>query len=234
MKRYKQERKSLFDIIGFAFYCLVSLPKTLYFNLKTLPFKKAVRLPVLIGWNVKLFDLKGHCELLGTTSPFMIRIGHGGSKTVSAQRSSIRLRKDARLCFTGKTFLSAGTVLDIGIGGGVSFGNNFSANRNMFLSCENEIVFGNDVLLGWDVHLFDNDGGHAILINGEEKMSEPKIVVGNHVWLCSYSHLMKGAQVMDGSVLGYKSMLLKPILEKNVLIVGSPAQIKQRNIEWEL
>ena len=88
------------------------------------------------------------------------------------------------------------------------------------------------LLVGMSI-IFDNDGGHKVLYNGKKSVNN-KIVIGNHVWLCSYSHVLKGSTIMDGSILGYKSLLTKPIMEKNALIVGSPAEIKQKNIEWQL
>lgn len=232
MKHYQKEKKSIIEIVAFVIYCLLSIPKTVYFNLKTLPLKSAIRLPILVGWNVELVSLKGKCVLHCYPETFLVRIGHGGSKTVPATKSIIRLRKGSVLGFVGKARFSAGTVLDVG--GVISVGKDFTANTNAFISCENELIIGDDVLVGWDVHIFDNDGGHKVLYNGKKKSVNNKIVIGNHVWLCSYSHVLKGSTIMDGSILGYKSLLTKPIMEKNALIVGSPAEIKQKNIEWQL
>lgn len=62
---YQKKAKKLGDIIRFALYCVVSLPKTIYFNLITLPISSAFRLPILVGWNVKLVEVKGKCQLVG-------------------------------------------------------------------------------------------------------------------------------------------------------------------------
>ncbi len=230
---YQKKAKKLGEVIGFALYCVASLPKTIYFNLKTLPFSSAVRLPILVGWNVKLVEVEGKCQLVGGAKPFIVRIGHGGSLTVPPQKASIRMKTGSLCRFNGKARMAAGNVLDLG--GHIAFGKNFSSNRNAFISCENSVSFGDDVLLGWDVHVFDNDGGHTIEYIGEEmKQRDPSIVIGNHVWLCSYSHVMKGSQVADGSVLGYRSLLLKRSEERNVLLLGSPAEIRKHNVKWNV
>lgn len=39
-------------------YFLLSLPKTIYFNFATLPIFQAIKLPVFIGWNVKIIEAK--------------------------------------------------------------------------------------------------------------------------------------------------------------------------------
>lgn len=229
---YKKKTKELGEVAGFALYCLLSIPKTIYFNFKCLPFSKAVKLPILVGWNVKLVEIRGRCVLNGGGT-FVVRIGHGGSLTVPAQRSSIRMREGSVFQFNGKARLAAGNVLDIG--GQLSIGRNFSSNRNAFISCENKVTIGDDVLLGWDVHIFDNDGGHTIIYDGVEKTADDSSInIGNHVWLCSYSHVMKGAQVPDGSILGYRSLLLKKIEENNVLIAGSPADVRKHGVDWKV
>lgn len=37
----------------------INLLKTLYFNFRKLPFRQAVHLPILLGFNVILRDIKG-------------------------------------------------------------------------------------------------------------------------------------------------------------------------------
>lgn len=222
--------RRFFDIVKFVEYIIASIPKIIYFNFKCLPFRQALFFPFLIGWNVKLVEISGKCHIKGKIKPFMVRIGHGGSKSLSSQQSRIRIRKSASLSFEGNAYFSAGDILDIG--GELIIGKNFSTNKNCMISCENKVVIGNDVMFGWEVHLFDNDGGHTILFNGKPKVSDPSIYIGNHVWLCSYSHILKGVQVPDDCVVGYRSLVVKKYTEKNSLIVGSPAEVKQHNIDW--
>jgi len=99
---YQKKAKKLGEVIGFALYCVASLPKTIYFNLKTLPFSSAVRLPILVGWNVKLVEVEGKCQLVGGAKPFIVRIGHGGSLTVPPQKASIRMKTGSLCRFNGK------------------------------------------------------------------------------------------------------------------------------------
>lgn len=42
------------DIMSDYFVYLISIPKTLYFNLRTLPFKDAIKLPFIVRYDTKL------------------------------------------------------------------------------------------------------------------------------------------------------------------------------------
>lgn len=99
------------------------------------------------------------------------------------------------------------------------------------------VTIGDNVLLGWDCHIFDDNGGHHIYYDGEERKTTPKdsaIEIGDHVWICSYSHILAGSRIGGCSVLGYKSLLTKKYPDDNVLLAGCPATIKAHNITWSI
>lgn len=211
-------------------YFLISLPKTIYFNFVSLPMSQAIKLPVFIGWNVRLIEThKNILRFPNGIHPLMIRIGYGGSPSLPTQKSSIRLRGGS-LSFLGKARMSAGTIIHVK--GNMSIGKDFSSNKNAFLSCTSEVVIGDNVLLGWNCHILDDNGGHLVLYNGVKSKSDGTIKIGNNVWLCSFSHLLAGADISDGSIVAYKSLLNKKIEEKNVMVAGSPAVVKRHNVEW--
>ena len=53
------------------------------------------------------------------------------------------------------------------------------------------------------------------------------------MWICSETHILKGSGIGNDSVIGYKSLLTKRFDENNVLVVGHPAMIAQREINWK-
>ncbi len=213
-------------------YFLFSLPKTIYFNLVSLPIAQAIRLPIFLGWNVRIIET--HKDILhfpNGIKPFMVRIGYGGSPSLPSQKSSVRLRGGS-LSFLGRARMSAGTIIHVN--GHMAIGRDFSSNKNAFLSCTSEVIIGDNVLLGWDCHILDDNGGHVVLYDGMKSKSNGTIRIGNNVWLCSFSHLLAGAEISDGSVVAYRSLLNKRIEEKNVMVAGIPATVKRHNVEWNI
>lgn len=217
-------------IIRFLWFFILSLPKTIYFNLKALPLAQAVKLPILIGWNTKIVAAKrGVIKFPNGCRPMMVRIGFAGSPSVPTDHKGQVSIYDGTLSFEGRACFAAGSTLDNS--GMMRIGKNFSSNKNAFVSCSKEVTIGDDVMLGWNVQIYDASG-HTVYHNGLAKHSQAPIKVGNHVWLCSFSTLLKGASIGDGSILAWRSLLIKPIIQDNVLLGGSPAKLIQTDISW--
>ena len=210
----------------------LSLPKTVYFNFRSLPFKNARKLPIFVSYKVKILEVhKGIIEFGEGVSvrPFMIRLGFNGTEEITPKKAKINL-KEGKLIFRGGCSMGEGCVL--GVSGGVlDMGDHFSANKNCFISCNKEIVFGRDVMIGWNAVFFDAQG-HIVFHNGEEKPSFKPIRIGNHVWVCAEAHVMKGSEVADGSIVAYRSLVTGKFTEKNILLGGSPAKRLQDHIDW--
>ena len=210
---------------------LVSIPKSVYFNFRVLPFSQAIKFPFFVKWNVKLLHLKrGVVKFEDTTlSPFMVALGFNGTEEISATRSIINIGKGT-LVFRGKCNIAEGCVIGVS-GGSLIFGKNFSANKNFIVSCNKEITFGDDCMLGWNVFLFDATG-HVVFKDGIQKEPFKPIRIGNHVWLCAEVHVMKGSHIADGSIVGYRSLVTSKFTEQNILIAGNPARFVEGNIKW--
>ena len=218
--------------IKFLFYAIFSFPKTLFFNLRAFPLRTAIKLPVFIGCGVRILEIhKGVIDITDSKiTKFIIRFGWGGSKVVpKRQRASVSFSKGSKTTFHGRACFASGSVLDVT--GNLSIGRNFSCNKNAFISCSKSVIIQNDVMLGWDVNIFDASG-HTVYVNSKPTISQKEIVIGNHVWLCSKSQILKGAVVGDGSIVGWGSIVTRRFIESNVLIAGNPAAVKKENVSW--
>ncbi len=211
---------------------VISLPKSVYFNFRMFPIRTALNLPVLVSYNVKFLNLKRGTVLIDSDfkiKPLSIIIGFNGTECVPTVRSSINFQ-NGLLIFKGTCHIAKGCSIDL-TGGTLILGKNFSANKNFFVSCSKEITFGDDALLGWNVHLFDATG-HIIYHRGILKDSYKSIHIGNHVWLCAESHILKGAKIPDNSVVAYGSIVTKEFSTPNALYGGFPAKEIQNDITW--
>ena len=117
--------------------------------------------------------------------------------------------------------------------GHMIFGDKFFCNRNCSFFCNKEICFGSDVLVGWEVRFRDTNG-HQTFFEGRELAAASSVVIGNHVWIASYVDLLKGVRVQDGSIIGYRSLVLHAFSETNALIAGSPAKLIRENVDWRI
>jgi acetyltransferase-like isoleucine patch superfamily enzyme len=61
------------------------------------------------------------------------------------------------------------------------------------------------------------------------------IFIGENAWVCPGALIMKGAGIGEGAILANRSILTKDYSsERGVLLAGSPAEIKKRDITWKL
>lgn len=213
-------------------YCL-SIPKTLYFNFRCFELKKAIKLPIFISYKVKLKQLgKGIIEVQNDhIKLFMIKIGFNGTEEISPKKSMINLEK-GKIIFKGPCAISEGCIIGVSNGGILEFGQYFSANRNFFVSCNRSVIFGDDVMIGWNVTLFDANG-HTIFKNGKKKEAFKPILIGNHVWICSESHVLKGSEIANGSIIAYGSLIYSKFTFENSLYGGTPVRLLQQEIKWK-
>lgn len=215
------------------FLCFfISLPKTLYFNFSALPFSIAVRLPFYINYNVKIETVRrGIIQFNCPIKSFLIKFGAGGSKGIISNHYGSICLENGTLLINGKSNFAEGSSLRIN--GNLSIGKNFSTNKNCFISCAEQITIGDDVLVGWNVAIRDSDG-HPFFCNGERAVDRLSILIGDHVWIASESHILKGVRIASGSIVGYKSLVTRKFIEPNILIAGHPASKMKDNVSWRL
>ena len=215
---------------------VVSLPKTIYFNFKVLEKKDAVKLPFFVDKDVKLGKLyKNVIKLNFKSDRFSIKIGKKAiDDTPEFTKGYFSMTQNSSIVFNGNAEFSYGISFTALQQSRIVIGNNFYCNKNCVISSREAIEIGNDVLVGWNVNIRDNDGEtHRIYENNRENEYKKKIVIKNHVWLCAFSSVLKGVEILEDTVVAYGTCVTKSLGEKNVILAGVPAKIVKRNIEWK-
>ena len=111
---------------------------------------------------------------------------------------------------------------------------------NCHISCQTftKLFIGEDCLFSKNEMIFSGDG-HAIFIveDGEKSnrrlnpFEESWLRIGNHVWLGYRCHILAGADIGDGCIVGAGSLVNKK-LPNNCIIAGVPAKIIKKNCAW--
>lgn len=217
----------------FKFKYILDIPKTIYFNFKTLPLKDAIKLPFYISHKYKLLLPKNSKNIFVFETPikrFNVRFANGGSSDIIPNKYGlIQIKSGAKIYLKDDIQFSAGCALRVQ--GELKLGGHFSANRNCSISCVKSIMFGDDCLLAFEVFIRDSDG-HKIINDSKEKLSVEQVFIGNHVWICGKTSILKGAFIPNNSVIGYGSIVTKKFLDSNTLLAGIPAKIINNKINW--
>ena len=220
---------------------IISLPKSILFNIKVFPLKDAIKLPVFISYDVKLIDYSRGCIVINDKVSFAkIKIGMlEGSLAVpqtSKNGGALCIRKGSKLIFNGKADLATGISMRVEQNGIIEFGKNFMCNKSCFFASCKKIYFGDDCILGWNVNIRDVDGHNIYELDGnnEETNSHKAVHIGQHVWIAAFVDILKGVEIPDGSIVAYRSCVTKKYEEKNSLIGGYPARVIKNNITWKV
>lgn len=213
-------------------YVLLSLPKSILFNIKIFPLKYAIKLPVFVSYNTKTKGLrKNAIKLEFKPKLFSIKFGYGGTDgVISNKHSEIVIGNNGNLFFYGNAHFAEGC--SVRCDGEMHINKDFSANKNTFVSCGYKIIIGSDVMVGWNCHIRDDDG-HTVFHNGNPKPSKKQVEIGDHVWICSETRMLKGTKIASNSITAWGAVVTDEFSKSNVILGGFPAKVIQENVDWK-
>ena len=213
-----------------------SIPTTIYFNFKVLPFKEAIKFPFMVSRHVKIRGVNRNSFVVKSKSlpTASMRIGFGDSLT--ARRESLKglisIQDNGRIVVGKDLGLSQGCVLSVK-NGCITLENHFRCNYSTTIDCaESDITFGNDVVCGWNVTIKNSDG-HTVIYDNRQRPQSKTIQVGDHVWICAFATILKGTIIGSDSIVAYGSLLSKTIEKNGVLYGGVPARVIRENVNWK-
>lgn len=170
----------------------------------------------------------------------MIRFSIGGSSDLyeyQSKKSYWEIKNGAVLIFNGRAHFAPHCSILVS-GSKMEIGKNFSCNNGCRFASLAGIEFGNDCLLGGNIVIRDSDG-HSVFdldSNGNvirQHEDKKTIKIGNHVWVASESHILKGVELPDDTIVAYGSICTKFFSGNNQIIAGIPAKIIKNNILWK-
>lgn len=209
-----------------------SLWKSLWFNFKYLPFKEAVRLPILISSKVQIRHCyKGCFKFLGGVKFGIVQVGYIDNNGNFKEHCSLNIQGSIIIHGTGMHAFGGGLRLKVNKGAVVEFGNNFGVSNYARINVAKRVSIGNDNMWSYEVNIMDTDS-HPIFDETGKHINPPKeVCIGNDVWLASKCTILKGVTIPDGTVVAAGSIISKSIQDTNC-IVTSGSKIIRRNVRW--
>lgn len=223
----KQKMNWIFTHIEcFRYKSRVNWIKTIYFNLRSLPFKDAKKLPVYIYSNTELRDLSGHVEIIGKITRGMIRIGQymyrSYAKTRIYNRGTIKLGKGVlilrgcELAVFEKGYLELNPFV-------------FLAENNL-VYVYNKIIIGEHTYIAYHSQLFDTDFHYTVNTEtGEIRNRISSIILGKYNWVGNKTTIKKGTVTPDNTIVAAPNSMLNKDYRQRIpecsIIGGSPAKL---------
>lgn len=209
--------------IKYASRILFSLPMTLWFNFRFLPFKQAVKLPVWF-YRPKFYG-KGKYRIEGKVYPGMIRMGFP-MVTVFREKGVV-LENRGEIVFKGSVRLGGGSGISVGSEGMLIIGDKFCNQTGGKIVCYHKVLFGDKVRLGWDVLVCDTDF-HTMRSEDGSRYTKGygPIEVMDDVWVGSYCKIFKNTVIPQKCTVGANSVISKKIECRPYSLIYTGSEIK--------
>lgn len=213
--------------------CKINLIKTLYFNLRYLPFSQAIKLPIMIYRHTDFYRLKGSVEIDAPVKMGMVKIGPHGLGTQNTRSPKSMWEVSGKVVFKGLAVIGRGSRISVGADGVLTLGDRFRITGDSSIICQKEVSFGEDCLLSWHILIMDTDF-HRILKDGNTINEAKAVTIGKHVWIGCRTTILKGVSIGDSVVVSANSTITKSIKEDNCIIGGhgKSVEVLKTGVDW--
>lgn len=205
---------------------ILSVPYSICFNFKHLPFNQAIKLPIIIC-NSRISG-KGQYKIEGKIETGMIRLGFPMVSIFKGK--GIIIENNGSLIFKGQTKIGANSGISIGPTGKFVIGNEFVATYGLKVVCYNEIIMGEKNIIGWEGLLCDTDL-HSLKSEDGTKRTKGygAIKTGDDVWIGAFCKLLKNSEIPYKCTVAANTLVNKKIECKPFSLIYSGAGIKVKH-----
>jgi acetyltransferase-like isoleucine patch superfamily enzyme len=211
---------------------IISLPHSIYFNLRYLPFKQAYKLPIILC-KPKLLNLKG-TVILDSSNVYtgIIRLGFP-LVSVYPNKGIMWENQGGTVIFKGKCNIGNNSFISIGKKAEVTFGEDFLASSSLKLISTVAIEFGLKTRIGWNSLIMDTNF-HPLFdlkTNTFKKASGP-IKIGDYNWFGLECKVTHSVNTPERCVFGLNSIISRGSTFQSYSIhAGNPLRIVSTDVK---
>jgi acetyltransferase-like isoleucine patch superfamily enzyme len=118
----------------------------------------------------------------------------------------LRLRKGAEMTVNGGVRLAYNATIEVHEGACFAIGQTFM-NSGAVIVCAHKMTIGENCLLARHAMVFDSDHHRMYDDSGTITNYPMEVIIGDNVWLCMNSTVLKGSRIQSGSVVGANSLV---------------------------
>lgn len=209
--------------------------KTVYINFKYFKWVGVKFFPIIVFRGVCLNKTGGKILLNKPLRSRMVLIGTEGVGTIDYKNERTEWQVEGTIIINGQVSFGKGSRISVGSKGRLVLGSNFNISGRSSIICEREIIFGNNVLLSWDILILDSDF-HYIYDKEGKIINQPQaIVIGNHVWIGCRCTILKGARIPNDAIIAAGSIISSHKMGETSAIYGGSGrhlELIKKYVRW--
>ena len=204
---------------------LVCLLWSIRFNFHYLPFRQAIRLPVLFEVIPTFLCMKGVVRIENENiRPGIIRIGETFAPFY--KRETFRWKNLGTVVMKGKISFGHHTFISVGPDGYLEIGGKSTFSHDVKLICEHKIVFGDKSRVSWGCTFIDTDFHPLIdMVKNEPIQEKAPIIMGRGVWIGHDCIVAKGSKLAENTTVSSGSVVKGRFNKPNAIVGGNPAMV---------
>lgn len=149
----------------------------------------------------------------------------------SKSETSLRMRGNAIWKSNNGCQLCHGTTIDINNNALFETGF-FYMNSQSVIICSNHIRFGEDILLGRNNIILDNDHHKVFDANCNINNYSREVIIDDHVWLTTHVTVLKGVTIGGNCIITAKTLVRKDIPENSIVAGESDGKVVSKCTGW--
>lgn len=203
---------------------------SVYFNFKYLPFKQAIKLPILT-YKPHFHRLKGKI-IIDSHNVYtgMIRLGIFASAMYN--NTGFSIKHEGTIVFKGRCRIGNDTNIVCGKQGKIVFGEDFRNSAGMKIVSHCGITFGKETRLGWGGLVMDTNF-HPIYDIEKKKFKKAfgKINIGDNNWFGAQCMIMPSVETPERCIFGARTIVTRGgQYESYCVHGGNPVRVLTRNV----
>lgn len=206
----------------------LSLYKTIYFNIRSLPFHQAIIFPIHIYTGTQIISSSGKVEIKDVDVSYgMIKWGWFHS---FRSQGKTRIQNRGKIIFRGKGKLLSGSEISIWPDACLNIGDSFFVGENVLIYCQNSIYLGKSVTISYQCDISDSDFHYCIdVTNGKVYDKNKPIIIGDYNWIGNRTSIKKGTKTPAYILVASAGCVLCKDYTRNVssfsVLGGCPAKV---------
>lgn len=209
---------------------LRALMPSILFNFWYLPFRQAIKLPILV-YKPHFNSLRGKVKIETDTVHFgMIRLGFLSGNAYP--NTGVTWYNRGTVVFRGRCWIGNNSHIVVTETGRVEFGERFSATTSLKIVSCYSVKFDFNVRVGWDVTIMDTNF-HPICNTAKTKYSKAygEVSIGKNTWIATQCLIMHSVQTPPCCIFAARSIVTaKGPFESYCLHGGSPLRILKQDV----
>ncbi len=200
---------------------------TIYLNLRSFPFKQAIRMPVWVYGRPRFYELSGRMIVDGKVSSGMVRFNQVKPGAPSNMSVKSEILNKGLIIFHGVGLIGTGNKIVVGPKGTLDIGKNFKITDMCNIGCFRSVFIGEQ---SWIVHrcqIFDSNYHYvANFAKGTVPDYSKPIRIGKGCWICNSSTITGNAVLPDYTIVASNSLVNKDMsdIPESSMVGGAPAK----------